>query len=89
MPFIMPFETNFCGKTQTVYAVNSDNPTREGSSVTTSEECPNCKERHIYQVYNEKDIHEEDGYEYQVYDCKCPSCRKEFDLKIEFAIDSD
>ena len=84
MTYIVPFEAEFCGKIRKIYSVNNDNPT-DGfcSSVTTSEPCPYCGERNFFRVYDHKSEYEEDGWFIEVYDCKCPNCRKEFDLKIE------
>lgn len=88
MTFVVPFESEFCGEIRTIYAVNNDTPTRRfQGSTTTSEICPHCGERNFYRVYKHKDEYEEDGWFIEVYDCKCPSCNKEFDLEIEHEID--
>ena len=87
MTFIVPFEGEFCGEMRTIYSVNNDNPNRWGSNTTTSEKCPHCGERYFYRVYDPRNEYEEDGYCTAIYDCKCPSCRKEFDLKIEDEIE--
>lgn len=87
MTFILPFEGEFCGELRKIYAVNNDNPENGGSSTTTSEKCPNCNERHVFRVYEHKKEYEEDGWLIELYDCKCPSCQKEFELKIEFEMD--
>lgn len=89
MTFIVPFETEFCGEIRKVYAVNNDNPTATFgySSVTTSEVCPHCHERNFFRVYDHKREYERGGWVIEVYDCKCPSCREEFDLEIEYEMD--
>jgi len=88
MTFIVPFEAEFCGEIRKIYSVNNDNPTGGfNSNTTTSERCPHCDERHFFRVYNPKSEYEEDNYIVEVYDCKCPTCRKKFDLKIEHEID--
>lgn len=86
MTFIVPFQEEFCQKIQTVYYVNEDEQGTHGSSLMTSEKCPNCEERHIYKVFEAKSTKEMDDYVVETYDCKCPSCRKTFDLKREFDI---
>ena len=86
MTYIVPFEAEFCGKVTTIYSVNNDNPNDSQSSITTSEQCPHCNERHVYKVYEPKDEREEDQLAILVFDCKCPSCRKNFDIEAEFAI---
>lgn len=83
MTFIVPFEDEFCGETRTIYSVNNDNPKGAWGSITISEKCPNCGERYFYRVYDSKEYYEEEEYSVELYDCKCPNCRKEFDLKIE------
>ena len=87
MTFIVPFEGEFCDKVRTIYSVNNDNPKSAWSSVTTSEKCPHCGERYFFRVYDFKKEYEEDKYYIQIYDCKCPNCQKEFDLKIEYEIE--
>lgn len=88
MAFLYPFEGEFCGEIRTIYAVDVDNPEKHlGSNTTLSEQCPNCGEGHIYRVYDYRMEYEKDGYGIEVYDCKCPSCRNNFDLKIEFELD--
>lgn len=84
MTFLVPFEAEFCGEIRKIYAVNNDSPT-EGfrGNTTTSEQCPHCGERNFFRVYEEKDFYETEEYVMEVYDCKCPECRREFDLKIE------
>lgn len=87
MTFIIPIQGEFCGEIRTIYAVNNDNPNGFGGSVTSSEECPHCKERHFFRFYDVKREYEKEGWALEVYDCKCPSCRKEFDVEIEHEID--
>jgi len=90
MTFIVPFEGEFCGEIRTIYSVNNDNPKKTvWSNTTISEKCPNCGERNFYRVYDTKDFYKENGYEIEVFDCKCPNCRKEFDLKIEYEIETE
>lgn len=84
MAYLVPFEDEFCGKIRTIHSVNSDEPNSQGSSLTTSEKCPYCKESNFYRFYEpiaERAI--EDGF-VQIYDCKCASCRKNFRAEIEF-----
>ena len=87
MTFIVPFQGEFCGEVRTIHSVNNDNPDRWSGSVTTSEKCPHCKERHFFRFYDTKREYEKDGWAIEVYDCKCPACRKEFDVEIEYEID--
>lgn len=87
MTFIVPFQADFCGQVRTIYAVNEDNPENVSGHITTSEQCPHCRERHIYRVYEPYKTYEENGYNVEIYDCKCPKCRKIFDLKIEDKIE--
>ncbi|QJI52422.1 hypothetical protein [Psychrobacillus phage Perkons] len=87
MTFIVPFQEEFCQKIHTVYYVNNDTQGGYDSSVTTSEKCPHCEESHIFKVFWERSYREEDGYAIETYDCKCPKCRKEFDLEVDFELD--
>lgn len=88
MTFVFPFEEEFCQTVRTVYYVNNDSQDSGGSSTTTSEACPHCKERNIFKVFDEpQSSYEESGWHVQVYDCKCPNCRKEFNLEIEHEIE--
>jgi len=88
MTFIAPFKAEFCNEIRTIYAVNNDNPTNSiRGSTTTSEPCPHCDERNFFRVYEPKSEFMEDGYFVEVYDCKCPNCRREFDLVIDHEID--
>ena len=89
MTFIVPFQEEFCQEIHTVYYVNEDNQKTFRGSVTTSEKCPHCGERHIYKVFEEKRYYEEDGWGIEIFDCKCASCRKRFDLKVEHELDND
>ena len=88
MTFIFPFEEEFAGSIHTIYYVNEDNQQSRGSSTTTSSKCPNCEEKHIYKVFDEPyKFYEEGEWVIEVHRSKCPSCRKHFDLKIEFELD--
>lgn len=87
MIFIFPFQEEFCQKNHTVYYVNEDRQGAHGGSTTTSEECSHCGERHVFKVFEAKGYREEDGWGIEVYDCKCPSCRKEFNLEVEFELE--
>lgn len=87
MTFIVPFQEEFCQKIHTVYYVNNDNQGSFGGSVTTSEICPHCGERNIFKVFDNKGEREESEHFIEIYDCKCPNCRKEFDLEVEFEKD--
>lgn len=87
MTFIVPFQGEFCGKVRTIFSVNNDDPTGFGSSVTTSKQCPHCNEKNFFRFFENKREYEKDGWEIQVYDCKCPSCRKEFDVEFLYDID--
>lgn len=84
---ITPFEGEFCGDIRTMFSINSRKPLQEHSSVTTSEECPHCKKRNIFRLYNVKKTIEKGNIYKDIYDCKCPNCNKEFDLIIEDTID--
>jgi DNA-directed RNA polymerase subunit M/transcription elongation factor TFIIS len=86
MTYIVPFQEDFCQEIHTVYYVNNDHQGSGSGNVTTSEKCPHCGERHIFKLFEEKGHREDDEYVYEIYDCKCPSCRKEFDIEIEFEI---
>jgi hypothetical protein len=86
MTFIVPFQEEFCQKIHTVYYVNNDNQFSGYGCITTSEKCPHCGDINIFKVFNEKGYREDDKYVTEIYDCKCPSCRKEFDLEIEIEI---
>lgn len=87
MTFIVPFKEKHAGEVITIYSVNNDNPTEGNlSSVTTYDECPHCNEGHFFRVYDFKSFREDDECVTEIYDCKCPSCRKEFDLEIEFEL---
>ena len=82
---ITPFEEEFCGKTHTIYSINNTTPNDNFcGSTTTSEECPRCKTRNIFKVYEPKDEYETDEFYVAIYDCKCPNCGKEFEIKDEF-----
>lgn len=87
MTYIVPFEGLFFGKVREIYSVNNDNPTKSYSGVTTMGVCPHCKESNIFRVYDERLGYTVDGWHIDAYDCKCPSCRKEFDLEIGYDID--
>lgn len=87
MTFIVPFQEEFCQKIHTIYYVNRDEQGTHGSSITSSQKCPHCGERHIFKVFDIKAEREEDGWGIEVFDGKCPACRKEFDIEIEFELD--
>lgn len=87
MTFIVPFQEEFCRKIHTVYYVNEDSQKSFISSVTSSQKCPHCGERHIFKVFEHKAEREEDGWGIEVYDGKCPACQKEFDIEIEYELD--
>lgn len=83
---LTPFEDEFCQKIHTIYSVNNCEPLNKsniGGSVTTSEKCPHCNQRHIFRLYEEREWYESDEILTTLYDCKCPSCNKIFDIKIE------
>lgn len=84
MTFIVPFQEEFCQEIHTVYYVNRDNQSSYGGSVTTSEKCPHCGERHIFKVFQPKSDRDEETQVVEVYDCKCPACRKTFNLEVEY-----
>ena len=86
MTFITPFEEEFCQKIHTIYAINNDDPLHNycGGSTTISEVCPHCNARNIFRVYEPRREYETDEYFVAIYDCKCPECRKEFEIKDEW-----
>ncbi|MBD8521834.1 hypothetical protein [Lysinibacillus fusiformis] len=85
MTYIVPFEAEFCGEIRTIYSVNCDAPNSPlNSSVTTSEKCPHCKELNFYRFYEPISERTTDYGFVEIYDCKCASCRKKFQAKIEF-----
>jgi DNA-directed RNA polymerase subunit RPC12/RpoP len=82
---VTPFEDEFCQKTHKMYAINNCTPNDFfGGSMTTSAECPYCKTRNIFRVYEPKKEYETDDFCVSIYDCKCPNCGKEFEIKDEF-----
>lgn len=84
---ITPFEANFCGEMRTVFSVNNKKPLESHSHVTTSEECPHCKKRNIFRMYDYRETIETDKTYKDIYDCKCPNCNKLFDIVIEDTFD--
>lgn len=84
MAYLVPFEAEFCGEIRTIYSVNSDEPNNMGRSVTTSEKCPHCKESSFYRFYEPITERTTEYGFVEIYDCKCASCRKKFQAKIEF-----
>lgn len=86
MTFIVAFQEEFCQKLQTIYYVNKDTQGTHGSSVITSEKCPHCEERNVFKVFEPKSFREDETFVTDIYDCKCPTCREEFNLEIEFEI---
>lgn len=89
MTTLTPFNTEFCGDVHKVYSVNSYTPEKEHSNMTTSEICPHCKERNIFRVYEPKREFETDRFAIAIYDCKCPNCKKDFEIKDEFDKEED
>lgn len=82
---ITPFKGIICEKTYKIYAINNNNPTKSSQgSLTTSEECPNCKKRNMFRVYEPKNEYETDENYVAIYDCKCPNCETEFEIIDEF-----
>ncbi|NFI82507.1 hypothetical protein FDA42_18280 [Clostridium botulinum] len=77
---LTPFKDDFCQKECIIYSVNNENPKDAGGSMTTSEECPRCKKRHIFRVYEPKREIETDRYCIVIYDCKCPNCENDFEI---------
>ncbi len=88
MTFILPFKEEFAGEMREIFAVNEDNPKGgiTGSSITTYEECPHCNKGNVFRVYHFKAFKETEDMCIEIYDCKCPNCRNEFDLKVEFEL---
>lgn len=88
MTILVPFEGNFCGKDTTIYSVDNDKPLNAPSSVTTLEVCPNpkCGQKHVYRVYDHVDEREEENSVIEIFDSKCPSCDREFQIEIEIEL---
>lgn len=84
MVTITPFEGQFCQKNYTIYSINNTNPAKACSHTTTSEECPNCKIKQIFRFYEPKEEYEIDSFYVEIYNCKCPNCGKEFEIKIKY-----
>lgn len=63
-----------------VYLVNC----AKDCGIITIEPCPYCKEKHAYKVYDPKIEWESNRYTIAIYDCKCPSCNREFEIMDEF-----
>lgn len=87
MATVTPFEDEFCQEKRTIYSINNCEPTNKtkfGGSVTTSEMCPHCRTHNIFRLYEPKLEYETDKFFVSVYDCECPNCNKEFDIKDEF-----
>ena len=84
--YVIPFQEEFCQKIHTIFYVNRDTQGTHGSNTVSSQKCPHCGSRHIFKVFDEKDSREFRGYAYELYDCRCPSCRKEFEFEIEFEL---
>jgi hypothetical protein len=78
---LTPLEDEFCQKNYTIYAVNK--PNNNGSSVTTFEVCPHCKARNIFRFYESENEYETSESHVKIYDCRCPNCNKNFEVKIE------
>jgi rubredoxin len=86
---VTPFEGEFCQKVRTIYSINNCNPESAYSHMTTSAECPHCKTRNIFRVYEPKDEYETKESYVAIYDCKCPNCGKDFEIKDEFEKEED
>lgn len=84
MTYLVPFNDKFAGEIRTIYSVNSDEPNKQGGSLTTSEKCPYCSESNLYRFYEPVIEIEEGDNLIQIYECKCASCRKEFNTEIKF-----
>ena len=81
MVTVTPFQGEFCQKEHTIYSINNESPKENiGGSMTTTEECPHCKTRNIFQFYEPKREIETDRYIITIYDSKCPNCNKEFEI---------
>jgi phage FluMu protein Com len=86
--FIVPIQVEFCGEIRTIYAVNVERPDKHwGSHITFSEQCPHCKERHFYRVYDPIGSYEINGYAIERYILKCPSCKGNFYFEDKMEID--
>ena len=86
-PFLYPFKGTLGGEEVEIWAVNTDEPDKAHSSVTSSEVCPHCEARHIYKFVDEpfKEVDDEENEEViSSYYCKCATCRKPFVAEIEF-----
>ena len=88
---ITPFEGEFCQKNYIIYAINNCEPNKNsmGGSMTTSEKCPHCQTRNIFRVYDPKDEYETTNMFVEIYSCKCPNCKKEFEIVDEFEKDEE
>lgn len=85
MTTVTPFTGEFFGKTQTIYSINNTNPSKHlGGHMTTAKVCPKCRERNVFRLYEPKEEYKTDGFLISVYDCKCPSCKNDFEIKYEF-----
>lgn len=86
MTFVIGYEENFLGKSRVIYYVNRRKEDSIGSSIITTEECPHCSVRHTYNLFESKGYYDEGGWRISVYDCKCGSCDKDFELEVEFEL---
>lgn len=80
MPFIVPtqFKPLNGDDEHTIWMVNNDDPKTSGWT-QFAETCPHCKENHVFRFFANVDYREEDGWAYEYYDCKCPTCRHVFE----------
>ena len=91
MPKLTQFEDEFCQEIRTIYSVDNDNPKGAWSSITSSEMCPNCGNRHIFRFYDVNIINEYETDEayVTVYECTCPICGIDFRVEIKMMKDEE
>lgn len=88
MAFLVPFQAEFCGEVRTIYAVNVERPDKSwGSHMTFSEECPHCKKRHFYRVYDPIGSYERGNLAVERYILRCPDCQGHFYFEDEIEMD--
>lgn len=77
MPYIVPtiFKPLDGGKEYTVWMVNHDDPNESGW-VQFSVECPHCGESNVFRFFEYVNYEVKGGWAYEHYDCKCPKCRR-------------
>lgn len=86
MVTVTEFKGEFLGKIETIYSINNTNPEGKtwGGHMTTSEICPKCKSRNLFRLYEPKREFKTERYCIAIYDCRCPNCNTNFEIKDEF-----